>query len=225
MAPRVAILVDGDNVSATYQDEIFRISQDIGRVDIARVYVNAQGNSCWHDAYRFNLIHSGTGKNATDLLLAIDAIELALNRNIETMVLVSSDGDFTHLHRRLREFGVGTVGIGESKAPLSMRENCTEFVELQQKLTSEASDNRAQTPTDLDRKIQTVIAQGSNKGQGILIAELNVRMRRLHDIKISTYPEKTWRGYLAARKEMFDLDPKGPDAHVRFKPQGFGQRP
>ncbi|WP_282170187.1 NYN domain-containing protein [Ruegeria atlantica] len=214
MTLRVAILVDGDNISATYKKYVGRIAQKYGRIDVARVYMNAQVSSAWHEASEYHLIHSGTGKNASDILLCIDAIEFALNRGIDAMVIVSSDGDFTHLHRRLREFGVRTVGVGEAKAPQHVRDNCTVFVELQQSRASEASD--------LDRKIQTVISQGSQNGQGIPIADLNVRMRRLHDIKISTYPEKNWRGYLTARDDLFELDPKGPAARVRFKPQGFG---
>ena len=48
-------------------------------------------------------MHAGTGKNASDLLLALDAVELALRGDVDHFVIASSDGDFSHLALRLRE--------------------------------------------------------------------------------------------------------------------------
>ncbi|MBO9445800.1 NYN domain-containing protein [Ruegeria sp. R14_0] len=225
MTKRVAVLIDGDNLSPTFGDAIHQIGRNGGQVDIARVYTDAQRNSLWHEATLFQLIHSGKGKNASDLLLAIDAMELALRQIVDTVVIASSDGDFAHLHRRLREFGIGTIGLGEQKTPRSLRDSCTRFLELPQNQNDvpHSHNKTVRLPSDLDEKIQSVIAVGSKSGRGIPIADLNVRMRRLHDIKISTYPEKTWRGYLSVRKHLFELDPKGPDAHVRFRPDSFAE--
>ncbi|WP_170762809.1 NYN domain-containing protein [Ruegeria lacuscaerulensis] len=216
-----AILVDGDNISSTYANEIYTAAQIFGRVDIARVYMNAQQNSPWHDASSFHLIHSGTGKNATDLLLAIEATELAFRQNIETMVIASSDGDFVHLHRLLREHGVVTVGMGEAKTPGNIRSSCSQFTELGSNLDRKQTNGASKLYSELDLKIRSVIAEGSTSGKGIRIADLNPSMRRKHGVKISSYPEKSWRKYLEARKGLYELEPKGPDAHVRFKPNGF----
>lgn len=221
MSRRAALLVDGDNLSSTYQSELLKIGRQYGQLDIARVYMNALRCSAWHDAAAFRLLHSGTGKNATDILLTIDAVELAMQQNIEVMVIASSDGDFSHLHCRLREHGLTTVGIGEVKTPQALRVNCSEFVELHPEQSAKPTYVALKAPSKLDQNIHSVISANSKNGQGIPIADLNVRMRHQHDIKISTYPEKTWRGYLAARKDLYDVDPKGPDAHVRFKPKGF----
>jgi hypothetical protein len=46
-------------------------------------------------------------------------------------------------------------------------------------------------------------------------------MKTLHGVQISTLPEKKWRTYLSARPALYELDPRGPDAHVRFKARGF----
>jgi len=53
------------------------------------------------------------------------------------------------------------------------------------------------------------------------IMDLARNMHIQHGVKISTYPEKTWRAYLAARPDLYELDPRGPEAMVRFLPQGF----
>ena len=46
-------------------------------------------------------------------------------------------------------------------------------------------------------------------------------MKNAHGVKISELPEKRWRSYLAVRPALYDLDPKGPEALVRFRPEGF----
>jgi hypothetical protein len=75
--------------------------------------------------------------------------------------------------------------------------------------------------TDLDRNIRAMIAQHSKLGAGMRIAELAPKMHLSHGIKISALPEKTWRAYLTARPKLFDVDPRGPEAMVRFRPDGF----
>lgn len=166
---------------------------------------------------------SGTGKNATDLMLAIDATELALRQNIETMVIASSDGDFVHLHRRLREHGVMTIGMGESKTSGTIRNSCSQFNELASSPAAGASAESRSTATEMDCNIRKIIKANSKNGSGMRIASLGQSMSKNHKVKISTFPEKNWRKYLEARKELYDLDPKGPDAHVRFKSDGFAQ--
>lgn len=55
----------------------------------------------------------------------------------------------------------------------------------------------------------------------MLIGELAPKMHAKHGTQISRQPEGTWRGYLSKRPTLYDLDPKGPGAMVRFRPEGF----
>ena len=66
-----------------------------------------------------------------------------------------------------------------------------------------------------------MIADHSQRGQGIRIADLSARMRAAHRTRISTFAERTWRAYLAARPLLYELDPRGPEARVRFLRDGF----
>ncbi|MFP7672236.1 hypothetical protein ACG74X_02640 [Marivita sp. S0852] len=75
--------------------------------------------------------------------------------------------------------------------------------------------------SDLDHKIKSVIAAHSTEGRGMRVADLNPVMRRLHGTSISATPDKNWRAYFAKRDTLFELDPRGPDAHVRFKRDAF----
>ena len=56
------------------------------------------------------------------------------------------------------------------------------------------------------------------------ICELSHVMHTQHQFRISTCAEGSWRAYLLARPMLYDLDPRGPDAKVRFKPKGFAAR-
>jgi hypothetical protein len=77
--------------------------------------------------------------------------------------------------------------------------------------------------TALDQKIHAVITANSKKGAGMRIAQLSAQMHKQHGIQISTQPERNWRAYLFARPSLYDLDPRGPEAMVRFRPAGFIQ--
>ena len=224
---RVAILVDGDNIGAGHAPRIAALGKAEGRVDIYRAYADATNGSGWNGVSGVNLIHAGSGKNAADLLLSIDAMEMAVAGGIDIMLVVSSDSDFTHLSTRLRERGIRVVGVGEAKAPATFRASCTRFerlppVRATSKDPGPKRAGNATGATQLDRNIRGVIAQNSKHGLGMRLADLNAKMRASFDMKISTRPERTWRAYLSARPTLYDLDPRGPNAHVRFKPDGFG---
>lgn len=92
MTGRVAIFVDGENLSAIHARAIPSIGAAAGSPDVARVYMNAACNSEWHAAAGFRLIHAGIGKNAADLLLSIEAMELAMSQAFSSVVIASSTG-------------------------------------------------------------------------------------------------------------------------------------
>ncbi len=81
--PRVALLVDGENVSRELAGRIVTKALGYGDLAIMRAYGNAANISGWDRAPRFRLIHSGKGKNATDILLAVEAVALAYNGGVD----------------------------------------------------------------------------------------------------------------------------------------------
>ena len=221
MTQPVAVLVDGDNISGKNAAFILGIAKEHGDPIVVRAYLDAQRASDWHGAIGYRLVHAGFGKNASDILLAIDAMDLVHAKTAMRFIVVSSDGDFTHLAVRLRERGATVIGVGEAKAPHMFRASCSSFVELGAKPTVKLVSKAPTGIADLDMKIRAMIAQHSKKGAGMRIAELAPKMHVAHGIKISTLPEKTWRSYLTARPALYDLDPRGPEAMVRFRPEGF----
>ncbi len=218
MGERVAVLVDGDNISAKFAPEISKIASSFGKTDTIRVYTDARRLTGWHEAHGFRVIHAGDGKNASDLLLAIDAMQLALSDDFSTFVVASSDGDFMHLAQRLREMGRTVVGIGEEKAPLSFRLACHNFKEV---CSGPITPNSTSTATEMDRDIHDMISDYSEKGEGMAIAELAPKMHAKFGIRISSFPEKNWRNYFTQRDTLYEIDPRSVNAKVRFIQSGF----
>src|SRR5690606_18373282 len=72
-----------------------------------------------------------TGKNASDITLVIDAMDLMHVGAVDMFCLVSSDSDFTRLAQRLRENGKTVFGFGERKTPEAFRNACDRFIYLE----------------------------------------------------------------------------------------------
>ncbi|MBC2835043.1 NYN domain-containing protein [Paragemmobacter straminiformis] len=251
MTRRVAVLVDGDNVPPSKAARIVAEAERIGRIDVSRVYGAVSRTPGWDAAAGFRMMHAGAGKNGADLLLTIDAMELALLGGFEDFVLATSDRDLSHLALRLRERGCHVLGIGEAKATADFRAACSRFVVFPDEAPVRADAPVAVVPVvpkpapkpappkvappkavaapvagpaagDLDLKIRDMIAKYSTGGKGIKLTELAPKMHQTHRVMISTYPERTWRAYLIKRPNLYEVDPRGAEAMVRFRPAGFG---
>ena len=134
--PLLAVLIDADNVPAKYAAAILEEVKLIGEPALRRVYGDWSSGrlSKWSDCIRdLGLVAhqetaNTTGKNASDIGLVIDAMDILHGRRFDGFVLVSSDSDFTALANRLREDGLMVIGIGEDKAPEALRNVCNRFI-------------------------------------------------------------------------------------------------
>jgi hypothetical protein len=110
----------------------------LGHITVQRVYGNfsARTNNAWseligtHGIVTHHMPKLVPGKNASDVALTIDAIELLLGREIDIFVLIASDTDFTPLACRIRAAGKDVFGFGQKSTPLPFRNACTKFQEL-----------------------------------------------------------------------------------------------
>ena len=135
-APRLAVLIDADNVTARNASAILDEIASFGEPSVRRVYGDwsSQALSQWKEQARdLGLVmHQQSantkGKNASDIGLVIDAMDILHAGKVDGFVLVSSDSDFTRLASRIREDGLQVIGIGEAKTPESLRKVCNRFV-------------------------------------------------------------------------------------------------
>ncbi len=135
-APRLAVLIDADNVTARNASAILDEIASFGEPSVRRVYGDwsSQALTQWKEQARdLGLVmHQQSantkGKNASDIGLVIDAMDILHAGKVDGFVLVSSDSDFTRLASRIREDGLQVIGIGEAKTPESLRKVCNRFV-------------------------------------------------------------------------------------------------
>lgn len=134
--PLLAVLIDADNIPAKYAEPILKEITSFGEPALRRVYGDWSSSRLnpWADkVLSLGLVaHQETantkGKNASDIGLVIDAMDILHSGRFDGFVLVSSDSDFTRLASRIREQGLDVIGIGETKAPVSLRNVCNRFV-------------------------------------------------------------------------------------------------
>ena len=87
------------------------------------------------------------GKNASDIGLVIDAMDILHTGRFDGFVLVSSDSDFTALANRVREQGMDVIGVGEAKAPESLRNVCNRFVLIENIIDDPAPAEKGGAPS------------------------------------------------------------------------------
>ncbi len=144
--PLYAVLIDADNIPAKFAGAILKEITTFGEPALRRVYGDWSSGrlSNWSKTVRdLGLVaHQETantvGKNASDIGLVIDAMDILHTGRFDGFVLVSSDSDFTALANRIREQGLDVIGIGEAKAPEALRNVCNRFI-LIENITEETT--------------------------------------------------------------------------------------
>ena len=149
--PLYAVLIDADNIPARFAGAILKEITSFGEPALRRVYGDWSSGQLrgWSETVRAHglVAHQETantkGKNASDIGLVIDAMDILHTGRFDGFVLVSSDSDFTALANRIREQGLDVIGIGEGKAPESLRNVCNRFVLIENIVDEPESAARA----------------------------------------------------------------------------------
>ena len=146
---KIALFIDADNIPAKYGKFIIDTLQSRGEIFIRRIYGNWEKNSLhsWNESIlKYGLLavqqmDFAVGKNATDMSLTIDAMEVLYQHQATIFAIVSGDSDFTPLAVKLRERGVYVIGLSKEQASASFRSACNEFIDLN---TLEQNDVRVE---------------------------------------------------------------------------------
>lgn len=117
-APKVMLLIDADNLSAdVITQALAAVLADHGAAHVRRAYCTAdtalQNQALFRKLLIRPVVNLSAGKNANDIALAVDAIDLVLSERPDVVVIASSDSDFAPLVMRLREKGCRVCGIGQ----------------------------------------------------------------------------------------------------------------
>ncbi len=233
-SPRLAVLIDADNASAKIADGLFEEIAKIGEASVRRIYgdfSNARSKG-WADILSKHAIIPQqqfaytTGKNASDITLVIDAMDLLHSGRFDGFCLVSSDSDFTRLAARIREQGVDVFGFGEQKTPESFRQACRRFVYTENLLAVPATTQGAaakstslQPPDAATPIIKKVITQMESEDGWVALGEVGRQLANL----ASDFDPRTF-GFrklsdLVRKTNSFEIDEsKGRAMRIRVKP-------
>ena len=149
---RVMLLIDADNVSAgVIEQAIGRVLAEHGAIHVRRAYCTAESAVTHQKLFKTHsirpIVNLSSGKNANDIALAVDAMDLAVAERPDVAVIVSSDSDFAPLVIRLREKGCRVEGIGQhGKTGDDSKPVYDAFVDLLHQKKAEAVSRPASAP-------------------------------------------------------------------------------
>ena len=232
-SPRLAVLIDADNASAKIADGLFEEIAKIGEASVRRIYgdfSNARSRG-WADILSKHAIIPQqqfaytTGKNASDITLVIDAMDLLHSGRFDGFCLVSSDSDFTRLAARIREHGVDVFGFGAQKTPESFRQACRRFFYTENLLGGTANtqdaaskSNPLQPPDAATPIIKKIIAEMESEDGWVDLGEVGKRITNLApDFDSRTFGSRKLSD-LVRKTNSFEIDqPKGGSMRIRIK--------
>ncbi|WP_259739529.1 NYN domain-containing protein [Synechococcus sp. CS-205] len=163
---RIALFIDADNAPAGKFEDVLSEVANYGVVTIRRAYGNWKSPTlkAWeellHD-YAIRPIQQydlTKGKNASDIAMVIDAMDVMYTKQIDVMCFVSSDSDFTPLVARALAEGKVVLGFGERKTPMPFVNACSKFLFLDQE-KEEAKANVKTKNIKSDTKLINLLRQ------------------------------------------------------------------
>lgn len=134
-----AVLIDGDNIATKYIGDVINELSSYGTLTIKRVYgdfKNPRLKEWERISLKYSIIpvqqyENTKGKNSTDMVMAIDAMDILHSGEVDGFCIVSSDSDFTRLAARLRESGREVIGMGNRNTVPAFMAACSTFKKLE----------------------------------------------------------------------------------------------
>lgn len=190
---RIAVFIDGDGISPKEAGKVLDHLPTLGRVRTIRAYGNYTGKAAasWaglvrnHGLVVRHMPSLVNGKNAADIALAIDAIEMLLTRKLDTFVLVGNDSDFAPLARRIREEGKDVIGFGSAAAPPAFRSACTVYHDtwalgLPHEPALSLGPLWSRTPADAEIMVAEALAHLGADTRPVVLAHLGQQLSERH---------------------------------------------
>lgn len=179
IAHNIALLIDADNASHAAIDPVLTVLAELGQVNIRRAYGNWRKTSLkgWIDKmHRYGIepqqqFDLTKGKNATDMKMTIDALDLLYGGRVHGFGIMSSDSDFMPLAMRIRQDGLPVYGFGGGKTPEAFREACTRFIDVNALLRADKADRGGSRKPSPGKTAKDTAANGDRDGMAGEIGE------------------------------------------------------
>lgn len=238
---RIALLIDADNAPASKIEFILSELSTLGMTDVRRAYGNWKKESLrgWEGKLhehairpiqQFDLVKE---KNATDIAMVVDALELLYVDRPNAFALVSSDCDFTPLVMHLRAKGAAVFGFGEQKAPMPFVNACSRFLYVDQVEEQPEADsvvgkpvsrlkipaNELKQDTALISLLRNVIKAAADEDGWARVGEVGQQIRNQSSKHFLNYGYASWTKLLKVI-DLFELRDEGKNTvSVRDKRQ------
>jgi len=211
----VAVLIDYENVGLKSIQWLFDQVSDVGRIIVKRAYADwsAASSQREHRQQRDRLLElgiepihlfiSGSGKNSSDIRLAIDAVELLYLSPVDTFVIVSADTDFVPLVSKLRAAGKTVFGAGRTAAvSQTLVRSCDRYYDLDQSERSRAATPSTRQPAT-ENLLSRAVRVGMDEQGRVVGSKLHETLQRLDpsfDFRLKGY--STFTRFLEASVEV-----------------------
>ena len=233
--PRLAVLIDADNTSPQIAGGLFEEIAKFGEASVRRIYgdFSTPQLKSWSNILQKHAIDPyqqfayTKGKNASDIALVIDAMDLLHSGRFDGFCLVSSDSDFTRLASRLREQGADVYGFGARKTPESFIQACPRFIYTENLMkgaeTSSADpaskSTGSQPPSAAIPILKKAISQIESDDGWVTLGEVGRQISNLFsDFDVRSYGQGKLRD-LVQKTGAFDIEKlDGGNMRVRAKP-------
>ena len=163
----IALFIDADNAPASKFEDVLSEVAKYGVVTIRKAYGNWKSPTLrqWEDLLHEHAIQPvqqydlTKGKNASDIALVIDAMDVMYTKNIDVMCFISSDCDFTPMVTRAIAEGKVVLGFGERKTPLPFVNACSKFLFLDEEASVEEKEVAKPKNIKSDTKLIALLRQ------------------------------------------------------------------
>lgn len=237
MEKRYALLIDAENADIKYLDNILDEIKNYGNVTYKRMYGDFTSSNMkeWNErALQYAIVpiqqpHYTKSKNAADIMLVIDAMDILYAKNVDGFCIVSNDSDYTRLVNRLCEAGMEVIGMGSGQASKTLKAACTEFKNLEKIFSedlavkasktmkgSHSKDDKGDSITsiaEIKRTIEELIRQNEKAGLGGIKSTLQ---RRYSDFDERNYGFTTIRKFIESMDD-FQIIQEDTSLYVTMK--------
>ncbi len=228
---KYALLIDAENTNIKYLNHIFDELRSYGIITYKRMYGDFTKEELkeWNArALDYAIVpiqqpHYSKYKNAADIMMVIDAMDILYEKNVDGFCIVSNDSDFTRLVNRLCDGGMEVIGMGMSKASKTLKAACTEYKNLEQIFSTEADEVGAEAAEgtqleEIKKMIKELILKNNGScGMGGLKSALQ---RAYSDFDERNFGYTTMRKFIESFDE-FEIVQVGTSLYVKIYVQQY----
>jgi hypothetical protein len=209
--------VDGENLSVEHAGFLILAAAKAGTLTVKRVFGAVTRLGAWTSAPGFRVVHVAPRKDAADIALSLEALELALTRQVDEIFIATSDRDMTLVALRLAELGFPVTGIGEEKAPVDFRKACRKFLSIPVKDEADAGI-RSQ---NFDSRLRAFLKQEGEASDGWVtlsaLGQSAAKAKGISKAEAGIGKSASWIDWFKKQPKVYELEERGTQSRARLK--------